>query len=214
MQEFKVGDQVRRVAGGRQGSVHVGDVSVVVAVDPLGMCRLQADDDRGVNPTIVHGPANLELVARGPTAPEEYFISRLGSFGIQVHAPTYPDGEQPAPVLTTAQSIEKTAQELTLLKDKQKAEKKAAELAAIEAAEKAEAEAVRAALIKRLTYEGRLALATQVLLDSISGIVFNGRVAQLNKTFAEFRVELAPLAATYGFKLVLVGDKTVAVLTR
>ena len=120
----------------------------------------------------------------------------------------------PQPVLTTAQSIEKTAQALDDLKAKQKAEAKAAKEAEQQAAERAEAKAARTALIERLTYEKRLAVATQVLLDSIRGIEIHGCKAQLVTQFAEFRDELNPLAQTYGFKLVLVGDKSVAVLTR
>lgn len=90
---------------------------------------------------------------------------------------------------------------------------KAAEAALATAlAQKEEADAL-AALTARLDSETELAAATATLLGAIRGIRLCGFKAQLNTTFAKFRKELAPLAESYGFRIKVVGDKTVAVLT-
>lgn len=72
---------------------------------------------------------------------------------------------------------------------------------------KAQHDALKA-LAARLDYEEALASATCNLLHHIRRSDFSP-----SYQFAKFRKELNPLAETYGFKLVLVGDKTRATLT-
>lgn len=80
---------------------------------------------------------------------------------------------------------------------------------ALAQAEQAKAqEDARKAVEARLDYEQALATATHELLQAI-----RNRAGAISTTFAKFRKELNPLAETYGFKLVLVGDKTRAALT-
>lgn len=80
---------------------------------------------------------------------------------------------------------------------------------ALAQAEQAKAqEDARKALEARLDYEQGLAYATGEMLQAI-----RNRSGAISTTFAKFRKELNPLAETYGFKLVLVGDKTRAALT-
>lgn len=69
-------------------------------------------------------------------------------------------------------------------------------------------EDARKAVEARLDYEEHLARTTVDLLLAVR----RGDFAP-SYTFAKFRKELNPLAETYGFKLVLVGDKTRATLT-
>lgn len=72
---------------------------------------------------------------------------------------------------------------------------------------KAQHDALKA-LAARLDYEEALARTTLNLLRYIRRSDFAP-----DYEFAKFRKELNPLAETYGFKLVLVGDKTRATLT-
>lgn len=72
---------------------------------------------------------------------------------------------------------------------------------------KAQHDALKA-LAARLDYEEALARTTLNLLRYIRRSDFAP-----DYEFAKFRKELNPLAETYGFKLVLVGDKTRAALT-
>src|ERR1044072_1940516 len=105
--------------------------------------------------------------------------------------------------ITTVEAIEQTIAKLDALKAQEKAEAKAAE-----------AKAAKDALGSRLSYERGLANATVELLAEIARIEFNYGSASMSHGYAKYRKELSPLAETYGFKLVLVGDKSVAVLTR
>lgn len=80
---------------------------------------------------------------------------------------------------------------------------------ALAQAEQAKAlEDARKALEARLDHEEAMARATLTLLLCIRRRDFSPQY-----DFAKFRKELNPLAETYGFKLVLVGDKTRATLT-
>lgn len=72
----------------------------------------------------------------------------------------------------------------------------------------------RAALGKRIDYEHALAAATARLLADVQNITLGGGRADQSEYLVRFRKELAPLAGTYGFRIVPVGDKSVAVLTK
>ena len=72
-----------------------------------------------------------------------------------------------------------------------------------------------AALTSRIEQDLELALATSALLigakDLLLGNNTHGTSARM---FAKLRKELAPLAESYGVKIVLVGDKTSATLVK
>jgi hypothetical protein len=81
---------------------------------------------------------------------------------------------------------------------------------AVIAAEKAVAEqAERDAFTARIGRDIELARATGDLLSAIR----HGAIT-VNLNFAKFRSELQPLANSYGFKIILVGDKTCASLVK
>ena len=81
-----------------------------------------------------------------------------------------------------------------------------------EAAEQAAAEAKARA--DQLAYQLGLANATWALLTCIQSM--DGGESEVSAQFklANFRKELSPLAAAYGYKIVLVGDKTRATLSK
>lgn len=85
---------------------------------------------------------------------------------------------------------------------------------ALAQAEQAKAqEDAQKALEARLDHEEALCSATAALLGAIR--TFGHTPGQAtSRVFAEFRKELTPLAESYGYKLVLVGDKTQATLTK
>lgn len=85
---------------------------------------------------------------------------------------------------------------------------------ALAQAEQAKAqEDAQKALEARLNHEQALCSATAALLGAIR--TFGHTPGQAtSRVFAEFRKELTPLAESYGYKLVLVGDKTQATLTK
>lgn len=72
------------------------------------------------------------------------------------------------------------------------------------------------ALVQRTLDDAKLAEATCQLLIDIRKLV-NGEsvhvAAQAQAIYADLRKQLSPLAASYGYKFVLVGDKTKAALT-
>lgn len=72
----------------------------------------------------------------------------------------------------------------------------------------------RAELGKRIDYEYALAAATGRLLADIRNIELGHGTASQDAYLVQFRKELTPLAETYGFRIVLVGDRSVAVLTQ
>lgn len=72
----------------------------------------------------------------------------------------------------------------------------------------------RDAFEARTQYEVSLAHATLELLNTVRGIELFGHPPSLVCTFAKFRKELSPLAESYGYRIKLVGDKSVAVLTK
>lgn len=84
------------------------------------------------------------------------------------------------------------------------------ELAEAEAALAAENE--RNALAARIDAEHALATATVTLLADIRVLTLHGNQTHSRKEFAKYRKELATLAASYDVKIVLVGDKSAAVL--
>lgn len=88
--------------------------------------------------------------------------------------------------------------------------------AAIVAAERCEKEAAeqerKEALLNKIEEQRQLAQATGVLLGEIRNAVCGGRGAVFT-ALAKFRDELQPVAKSYGYKIVLVGDKTQAMLT-
>jgi hypothetical protein len=84
---------------------------------------------------------------------------------------------------------------------------------------KAEAEkakqAADAALADRFAHDAGLAHATSELLAAGRGLLLgNIRVAATLSIIAKYRKELAPLAASYGLKIVLVGDKSTATVVQ
>lgn len=76
---------------------------------------------------------------------------------------------------------------------------------------KAKAEADKAAVLQRIAEETLLAHATVTLLTEISAMTKGEGVTQ-QFGLAKFRQQLQPLAQSYGYKIVLVGDKTRATL--
>ena len=75
----------------------------------------------------------------------------------------------------------------------------------------AKEEAAKAALLRRVEYDIALAEDTISLLGAVSSLVSaSGGCGHYD--LAEFRRQLQPLALTYGYKIVLVGDKTKAML--
>ena len=100
------------------------------------------------------------------------------------------------------------------------AEKFAAELVATAIAKKEADDAAAAlheaavAVQNRISTELKLADATSDLLKQVRRLIGGEVEVPSMFSLAEFRKELQPLAATYGFKIVLVGDKTKATLTK
>lgn len=86
-----------------------------------------------------------------------------------------------------------------------------AALANAEAALAAENE--RNALAAKIDAEIALAEATRTLLADIRILRLSNNQTHRRKEFATYRKELAALAASYDVKIVLVGDKSAAVLT-
>ena len=84
------------------------------------------------------------------------------------------------------------------------------ELAVAEAALAAKTE--RDALAAKIDAEIALADATRTLLADIRILRLTNNQTHRRKEFAQYRKELAALAASYDVKIVLVGDKTAAVL--
>lgn len=92
--------------------------------------------------------------------------------------------------------------------DEMKAQEEAEARKALEDA----AEARVAALQKRLGYDLLLAAATSLLLQAIARDI-EGYEPQLKKELAKFRHELQPLAETYGYAIVPVGDGSRATIS-
>lgn len=67
-------------------------------------------------------------------------------------------------------------------------------------------------LAAKIDGQQRLAQATLQLLQDIKNIRLSGYAPEQRAQYAQFRKELTGLAGEYGYKLVLVGNKTVAVL--
>ncbi|HVH93261.1 MAG TPA: hypothetical protein VM783_17990 [Candidatus Acidoferrum sp.] len=94
--------------------------------------------------------------------------------------------------------------------------------AAVAAAKRAleDAEAALTAKIERDEFERRinaemeLASVTHTLLRDIRDSGKIGRSPDTRCDFAKFRKELQPLAESYGYKIVLVGDKSLATLVK
>lgn len=171
-----------------------------------------------------------------PTAPKSFVslrdfdlddkLARQALLGIRGHSRSFgavgPSLQQlPKPVVAAAAYGASTSKQLEVaeltvaeLKAKKKAEEQAAKEAAKVEAEAEAAQQARNALAERIYYERGLAHATINLLVTIENVELRGGAAELNPVLATYRSELAPLAATYGFKIVLVGDKTVGVLTK
>ncbi len=79
------------------------------------------------------------------------------------------------------------------------------------AQEQIEAANVKAALADRFNYDQELAQATVSLIGEAKRLILDGQTsASANTSFAKFRKQLSPLAATYGVKIVLVGNKSTA----
>ena len=85
-----------------------------------------------------------------------------------------------------------------------------AKLEQVEAALAAENE--RNALAAKIDAEIALAEATRTLLEDISNLRLVNNQTYRRKEFATYRKELTALAASYDVKIVLVGDKSAAVL--
>ena len=87
-------------------------------------------------------------------------------------------------------------------------------VAALARAEAALVEEQAAAAVKaRFDYDEDLAVATLALIKDARALVFGGVSTtgnSSNRLLAKYRKELAPLAASYNVKIVLVGDKTTA----
>lgn len=113
----------------------------------------------------------------------------------QVRCPgTYSAPPAPAPLPVTSADLLKRAEVL---------------------AEQEEVAAEAAALQARIQYDIDLADATLALLHDIRSFAIKGGGTVGAKTsHARFRKELAPLAAAYGVKFAIVGDRTTATLSK
>lgn len=76
---------------------------------------------------------------------------------------------------------------------------------------KAKEEEAKDAVLQRIAEETLLAHATVTLLTAISAMTKGEGVTQ-QFGLAKFRQQLQPLAQSYGYKIVLVGDKTRATI--
>lgn len=85
---------------------------------------------------------------------------------------------------------------------------KAAEAAA------AKAKAAKDATMARIGYHQALGTATLSLLESIKESIKSAGPVVPEKQFVQFRKELSPLAKSYGFAIVVVGDRTAATLVK
>lgn len=78
-EDIKVGDRVRRAHGGHHGNYRIGDIGVVVELQPIpGSGRVKLDRDQG---SYVHDPDNLELVEAAPDITVEQALAFLKSKG-------------------------------------------------------------------------------------------------------------------------------------
>lgn len=85
--------------------------------------------------------------------------------------------------------------------------------AALAAAEAALADkTARDALADRINADCGLAGATIALLDEVARMRVDGLEPQRSTRLAQYRKELSALAESYGVRIVLVGDKTAAML--
>ncbi len=117
-------------------------------------------------------------------------------------------------IVPTADAIAQTEAKLADLKEGAKAEEKEARAAAQLALQQAEKDHELKERMARVSYELELATATTLLLYEVRSIELCRAPAIMRSAFAKFRIELAPLAKSYGYRIVLVGDKSVAVLTK
>lgn len=85
-----------------------------------------------------------------------------------------------------------------------------AELAAAEAA--LADKTAREALSDRIDADCRLAAATISLLHEVARLRVHGLEPRCSDVLAKYRKELSALAESYGVRIVLVGDKTAAML--
>lgn len=85
--------------------------------------------------------------------------------------------------------------------------------AALAAAEAALADkTARDALADRIDADCKLASATTALLNEVARQRVHGLEPQRSTQLAQYRKELSALAESYGVRIVLVGDKTAAML--
>lgn len=85
--------------------------------------------------------------------------------------------------------------------------------AALAAAEAALADkTARDALVDRTDADCKLACATAALLHEVVRLRVHGLEPQRSTQLAQYRKELSALAESYGVRIVLVGDKTAAML--
>lgn len=85
--------------------------------------------------------------------------------------------------------------------------------AALAAAEAALADkTARTALVDRIDADCKLACATAALLNEVARLRVHGLEPQRSTQLVQYRKELSALAESYGVRIVLVGDKTAAML--
>lgn len=70
----------------------------------------------------------------------------------------------------------------------------------------------REALVDRIDADCKLAGATTELLYEVGSLRVHGIAPRQSTRLAKYRKELAALAESYGVRIVLVGDKTAAIL--
>ena len=120
---------------------------------------------------------------------------------IPMHAPAIPPKAPPPPCTAPCSRAADPAERVALIQQ---------ELAEAEAALAAKNE--RDALAAKIDAEIALAEATRTLLADIRILRLTGNQTFRRMEFAVYRKELAALAAKYDVKIVLVGDKSAAVL--
>lgn len=134
--------------------------------------------------------------------------SMKGQMRVLDAAPAVSSSSSPEVMRDKAASLVAQAK---LAEDAAKARDKA-EKAAEQARVKARAE--KDATMARIGYHQALGTATLSLLESIKECVKTGGPVVPEKQFVQFRKELNPLAKSYGFAIVVVGDRTTATLVK
>jgi len=202
MSKFSIGDKVRYTSAGNRFGGTVGVVRNIIPAffADLAVMRYAIE---GV-PFHVRED-KLELVAKGP------FMGNSHAATVTLEEARF---EQAAVAVAQAGNAfwDKTVEAINARGALQAAQEVLEKAEADKA--KADAEKARmAAVLERLEYEAGLASGTGYLLAEIKAMVAGTGKAAPRTILATYRHELTPLAETYGYTLVPVGDHSEAVLS-